>query len=92
MTLIQEKRKEVNVSFCPSKLGQNETDIKYTEIYSKFKIILMVEKMVEINNGRIKLKVHRQRSHVTLVGVTEQQHSVQPVFALGTLDPILSCQ
>ncbi len=39
---IHEKRPEVNVSFCPNDLGQNETHIKCTEIFKKIKSILMV--------------------------------------------------
>jgi hypothetical protein len=38
VAIIQEKRPEVNVSFCPNELGQNETDIKYTEIFKNLKL------------------------------------------------------
>jgi hypothetical protein len=38
VAIIQEKRPEVNVSFCPNELGQNETNVKYTEIFKNSKI------------------------------------------------------
>jgi hypothetical protein len=38
VAIIQEKRPEVNVSFCPNELVQNETNVKYTEIFKNLKI------------------------------------------------------
>ena len=38
VAVIHEKRPEVNVSFCPNDLGQNETHIKCTKIFKNLKV------------------------------------------------------